>query len=187
MHHHGFSDSRDVDGLVFDWDGLRRRRDTYVERLNRMYERNLNESGVATVRGTAGLGRRRGRTEDDGGNGGDGGGVVVRVSPPSGGGASDEDAREYTAQHILLATGGRPTLPRGIRVYADTGGADRIEADEDENGNGGGGGTNATTAPGSTTKTVFLRDGRSIGGVDVVVVRHRGMRLSVAPDPLPGR
>ena len=123
MHHHGFSDSRDVDGLVFDWDDQRRRRDSYVERLNGMYERNLNESGVVTICGTAGLGRHRGR-------------IVVMVSSSPGNDGEEEGAGDgttidanataptaYSARRILLAMGGSPTVPHdviGASKYAIT-------------------------------------------------------------------
>ena len=116
MHHHGFGsdatrmggvDSDVTHGIVsFDWDYLKRRRDAYVERLNGMYERNLIDSGVVMLHGTARLAR------------GGGGGVVVSVSVSPGKegtttGTTTRD-RHFTAEHILLATGGRPTMPEGV-------------------------------------------------------------------------
>lgn len=50
--------------------------------------------------------------------GGGGGGVVVSVtvSPEKAGTtiATTKRDRYYTAEHILLATGGRPTMPEGV-------------------------------------------------------------------------
>ena len=244
MHHHGFgsdatrtggADSDVTRGIVsFDWDHLKRRRDAYVERLNGIYERNLIDSGVVMLHGTARLER----------GGGGGGGVVVSVSPGKAGtttGGTTARDRHYTAEHILLATGGRPTMPegvvgasryaitsdgffdmpslpaksaivgggyiavelagilnalgsdtslvlrrgralggfddmisdaldaemkrRGIRVHANTSGIDRIEAETVMVGPS----VNGTSSSAEKMK-LFLNDGTSIEGVDVVVV-----------------
>lgn len=107
MHHHGFSGPISGDAganstaVVFDWDYLRGRRDAYVERLNVMYENNLMGSGVDMLRGTA-------RLERDGD-----GGVVVGVSTEETG-TTDAPTRYYVARHVLLATGGRPTMPDDV-------------------------------------------------------------------------
>jgi glutathione reductase (NADPH) len=67
-----------------DWAALKRGRDAYVLRLNEIYERNLAERNVEVLRGRAQL-------------------VAaghVRVAE-----------REFTAPHVVLATGGRPVFP----------------------------------------------------------------------------
>ncbi|KAL7534925.1 hypothetical protein ACHAWF_004992, partial [Thalassiosira exigua] len=214
MHHHGFT-GYDSGAVGFDWNYLTRARDAYVARLNGIYERNLASSGVTQLRGRAALDR------------GEDGGVVVRVA------TSDDRQSTYRARHVLVAAGGRPSVPpgsdgsvaklaidsdgffdlaslprravvvgagyiavelagvlqalgsdthlvlrkeralrnfddmlsetldeemvrHGIRVVRNTGGVDRIE-EEEEGGKDG-------------TKTVFLNDGGTIEGVDVVVV-----------------
>lgn len=68
-----------------DWAALRARRDEYVQRLNGIYERNLEKLGVELIRGR---GRFVGERE-------------IAVG----------DAR-YTADHVVIATGGRPTVPQ---------------------------------------------------------------------------
>ncbi len=67
----------------FDWAKLKRARDAYVERLNEIYERNLDVDGVTLVRGRAELSRE---------------GVLV-------------DGKLIASKHILVATGGRPNVP----------------------------------------------------------------------------
>ncbi len=68
----------------FQWRKLKSARDAYVERLNGIYARNLDGSGVSLVRGT-------GRFVSD---------HIVEV-----------DGERYEAPHILVATGGQPTVP----------------------------------------------------------------------------
>jgi glutathione reductase (NADPH) len=67
-----------------DWPALKRKRDAYVQRLNGIYERNLAAKGVAYVRGA-------GRFVDKN---------TVEVN-----------GERLTARHIVIATGGSPTLP----------------------------------------------------------------------------
>jgi glutathione reductase (NADPH) len=67
-----------------DWPVLKRKRDAYVLRLNGIYERNLAAKGVTYVRGAA-------RFLDKG---------TVEVN-----------GERMTAQHIVIATGGRPRVP----------------------------------------------------------------------------
>jgi glutathione reductase (NADPH) len=67
-----------------DWAALRRKRDDYVRRLNGIYERNLSAKGVAYVRGAA-------RFVDA---------HTVEVN-----------GQRLSARHIVIATGGKPTLP----------------------------------------------------------------------------
>jgi glutathione reductase (NADPH) len=67
-----------------DWPALKRKRDAYVLRLNGIYERNLAAKGVTYVRGAA-------RFVDK---------STVEVN-----------GERMTARHIVIATGGGPTLP----------------------------------------------------------------------------
>ena len=74
----------DVKVGMSDWAELKRKRDAYVLRLNGIYERNLMQKGVAYVRGAA-------RFVDA---------HTVEVN-----------GRRLSARHIVIATGGKPTLP----------------------------------------------------------------------------
>jgi glutathione reductase (NADPH) len=67
-----------------DWPALKRKRDAYVLRLNGIYERNLAAKGVTYVRGAA-------RFLDK---------STVEVN-----------GERITARHIVIATGGKPSLP----------------------------------------------------------------------------
>jgi glutathione reductase (NADPH) len=75
----------DVKVGMSDWAGLKRKRDAYVLRLNGIYERNLNAKGVAYVRGAARFLDAR----------------TVEVN-----------GQQFSARHMVVATGGKPTLPR---------------------------------------------------------------------------
>jgi glutathione reductase (NADPH) len=74
----------DVKVGMSDWAELKRKRDAYVLRLNGIYERNLSAKGVAYMRGAA-------RFVDA---------HTVEVN-----------GQRITARHIVIATGGKPTLP----------------------------------------------------------------------------
>jgi glutathione reductase (NADPH) len=67
-----------------DWQALKRKRDAYVLRLNGIYERNLDAKGVAYVRGAARFVDRN----------------TVEVN-----------GARMSARHIVIATGGEPTVP----------------------------------------------------------------------------
>jgi glutathione reductase (NADPH) len=67
-----------------DWAALKRGRDAYVQRLNDIYARNLSKRNVELLHGHARL-----------------------VAP----GHLRVDDREFTAPHVVLATGGRPVFP----------------------------------------------------------------------------
>jgi glutathione reductase (NADPH) len=67
-----------------DWATLKRKRDAYVLRMNGIYERNLAAKGVAYVRGAA-------RFVDA---------HTVEVN-----------GQRFSARHMVIATGGKPTLP----------------------------------------------------------------------------
>ncbi len=80
---YGFALSREG----FDWGALRQRRDAYIERLNGIYARLLENSGVSVFRG---FGRFVGpHTVEVGGE---------TVSAP----------------HVVIATGGEPLIPDGV-------------------------------------------------------------------------
>ncbi|XP_028401562.1 glutathione reductase, mitochondrial-like [Dendronephthya gigantea] len=66
------------------WGELKRKRDAYIKRLNGIYAKNLEKAEVELIRGNA--------TFTSEGN------VIV-------------DGKQYNAKHILIATGGRPTVP----------------------------------------------------------------------------
>ena len=68
----------------FDWPSLKSARDAYISRLNGIYQRNLDQAGVETIAGWA---RFEGPHD-------------IRV----------ED-RKIHARHVLIATGGIPTIP----------------------------------------------------------------------------
>lgn len=72
------------EALTHDWAALKLRRDAYVARLNRIYEANLDARGVTLLRE---------RAVFDAGGG-------IRVGD-----------RLYHAQHVVIATGGRPNVP----------------------------------------------------------------------------
>lgn len=74
----------DVDVRGHDWAALKRARDAYVERLNGIYARNLDKSGVTHLEGMA-------RFEDA---------HTVSV-----------DGKRFTADRFLVATGGYPARP----------------------------------------------------------------------------
>lgn len=89
MKHYGFTGE---DGVEFDWGNIKESRDKYILRLNGIYERNMANSGVESILGTASLV-------------GDG---KVKVVPEGGG-----DEKEFSAKNILIAVGGYPTFPEG--------------------------------------------------------------------------
>lgn len=68
----------------FDWPTLKQKRDAYIERLNGIYNRNLEHSGVTKIDAHA-------HFLDDH--------------------TIEANGKQYTAPHILIATGGRPRLP----------------------------------------------------------------------------
>ena len=68
----------------FDWPSLKSARDAYISRLNGIYQRNLDQAGVETIAGWA---RFEGPHD-------------IRV-----------ENRKIHARHVLIATGGIPTIP----------------------------------------------------------------------------
>lgn len=84
--------------LVVDWPTLKHKRDLYIERLNGIYERNLDKDKVDYITGHA-------RFKDKNT-------LIVEPTYPESkvhGGA--DDVREYTADRIVIAVGGTPTKP----------------------------------------------------------------------------
>ncbi len=67
-----------------DWGALKGRRDRYIKRLNGIYERNLDNSGVTTITGAASFVDEQ----------------TVAVGN-----------EHYTAERIVIATGGQPKVP----------------------------------------------------------------------------
>ena len=86
LHHLEHADDYgfDIDVRGHDWATLKARRDAYVKRLNGIYEKNLDRRGVEYIAGAA-------RFADA---------HTVAVGD-----------REYRADRIVIATGGRPIVP----------------------------------------------------------------------------
>ena len=80
-----------IDNRGHDWRRLTEKRDAYVERLNGIYEQNLEHSGITLVRGWA------------------------RFAGP---GAVQVGDRVLTAPHVLIAT--RPADPSSSRPLSTT-------------------------------------------------------------------
>src|SRR5690625_2093742 len=74
----------DVGPVKFDWAALKKGRDEYIARLNAIYARNLDNSGVDHIEGFARF-----------------------VSPNT----IEVNGQQYTADHIVIATGGEPWRP----------------------------------------------------------------------------
>jgi len=75
----------DVTFNKFNWPAIKKKRDEYIVRLNGIYERNLGSSKVEYIKGYG------------------------KFTPE---GQVECDGQLYTADHILIATGGRPTTPK---------------------------------------------------------------------------
>ncbi len=68
-----------------DWSALKQRRDAYVARLNGIYQENLNKRNVELIRGSGDFVNKN----------------SIRV-----------ESDDYRADNIVIATGGRPIVPR---------------------------------------------------------------------------
>lgn len=88
----------DVDVKSFDWEGFVAKRDAYITRLNGIYSRNLNNDSVTYIPGRA---RFVNKNE-------------VEVDDHSPEGKKLGTTSRYTANHILIATGGHPIVPYDI-------------------------------------------------------------------------
>jgi glutathione reductase (NADPH) len=73
-----------LEGLRHDWAALKSRRDAYVERLRGIYADNLARSGATLLRAPARL---------------------------AGGGRVEIGGEAHAARHVVIATGGRPSVP----------------------------------------------------------------------------
>ena len=97
MEHYGFT-GYESGAIHFDWNFIKTNRDLYVKRLNDIYGKNMQTSGVVRVTGTA---RFAGNHEI----------TVVNAN---------QEERNYTAKHILIATGGYPTFPEGDGIVENS-------------------------------------------------------------------
>nr|XP_048703987.1 glutathione reductase, mitochondrial isoform X3 [Caretta caretta] len=77
--------------VKFNWRVIKEKRDAYVSRLNGIYQNNLNKAHIETIHGHAAF------TSDPE--------PTVEVS-----------GKKYTAPHILIATGGRPSVPHDSEI-----------------------------------------------------------------------
>lgn len=100
MHHYGFS-GYESGAIKFDWAYIKRTRDAYIDRLNDIYDRNIAGSGVTRLFGKASL-----TVSEQSDNG-----VDVLVTPIEN--VNSQKQQRYRAKHIVLATGGYPTIPAG--------------------------------------------------------------------------
>ncbi|KAJ3587287.1 hypothetical protein NHX12_010885 [Muraenolepis orangiensis] len=75
----------------FHWETLKSKRDAYVSRLNKIYRNNLDKAEIETIEGHASF------TDD---------------AEPT----VEVNGKKYTAPHILIATGGRPTVPNDDQI-----------------------------------------------------------------------
>lgn len=107
MHKYGFS-MRDEDAIGFDWNFLKERRDAYIQRLNGIYERNLKNSNVQRFIGEASLGSDPHTVHVE---------VVEEIKDLTEEKALNitykKSVKTFTAEHILIATGGYPVIPEG--------------------------------------------------------------------------
>jgi len=74
----------------FDWAGFKKRRDTYIAKLNSIYTENLSKEGVTRIDGRARL---------------------LGSGPVAGIWSVEVDGRRLRAKHVLIATGGYPRVP----------------------------------------------------------------------------
>lgn len=78
------------ENININYNHFKKTRDSVVARLNGVYERNWNREGIDLVHGRARFVEPK----------------VIEVALPDG------SKTRYTAPHILIATGGRPTVPK---------------------------------------------------------------------------
>lgn len=96
-HDYGFKNTENIN-LEFDWKNFKAKRDEYVKRLNGIYERNLTKEGVDYIYGFA-------RFAKEGGN-------KIEVFKKE-----DGTIETFTADNILIATGGASIIPKNIEGY----------------------------------------------------------------------
>jgi len=76
----------DVDYKGHDWPTLKKKRDAYIKRLNGIYAKNLEKSDILEVKGYA---------------------KFVEGDPHT----VEVNGKTYSGKHILIATGGHPSIP----------------------------------------------------------------------------
>lgn len=84
LHNAPFFGFAKPESVAFDWAGFKKERDAYIARLNGIYEKNLEKSGVSLIRGAAKFIDKE----------------TVEV-----------EGKRYQAKHILIAVGGAPSIP----------------------------------------------------------------------------
>jgi glutathione reductase (NADPH) len=92
---YGFKNTKNLD-LEFDWPTFKAKRDAYVHRLNGIYERNLTKEGVDYIYGFARF-NKDGKIE------------VIKKD--------DNSILTFTADNVLIATGGKSVIPKDIPGY----------------------------------------------------------------------
>jgi len=92
MKHYGFS-GYDSDAISFDWSFIQQNRDKYIIRLNSIYQRNLSNAKITSLTGLASFLSSSPHT--------------ISITPENGA------PTVVTARHVLVATGGYPTMPEG--------------------------------------------------------------------------
>jgi glutathione reductase (NADPH) len=139
-----------VDGYRLDWKKLKDARDKYITRLNGIYGRNLEGSKVTTLDGMAAF---------------------------SGLNSVTVSGQTYTADHILIAVGGKPFLPpqlKGVEHCISSDGFFRLDAQPKTVAVIGGGYIGVELAGvfhglGTATQ-LFTRGARPLAGFDDIVV-----------------
>lgn len=96
------------DTPTFDWPSFKKKRDAYVKRLNGIYENNLNKDEIKHFKGRAKFVANN----------------EVEVALNEGG------TQRIKAKHILIATGGRPNVPKipGAELCIDSDGFFDLES-----------------------------------------------------------
>ncbi|BGO89708.1 hypothetical protein NBRC10512_004363 [Rhodotorula toruloides] len=87
-----------------DWPTIKRKRDAYIERLNGIYERNVEKDGVDYITGHAAFVDKKTIN-------------VLPTYPESKAHGGSDVERKYTADRFVIAVGGTPTLPTDIPGY----------------------------------------------------------------------
>ncbi|CAI9558955.1 unnamed protein product [Staurois parvus] len=80
-----------ISDVKFTWKVIKDKRDAYVSRLNDIYQNNLNKAQIEIIRGYA---------------------TFTSDPEPT----LEVNGRKYTAPHILIATGGKPSMPTDEEV-----------------------------------------------------------------------
>lgn len=96
---YGFTKVDPKMALEFDWHGFKQKRDAYIERLNGIYSRNMEKEGVDFVFGWAKFSEHNHNEQ---------GHHLIEVT------LRDGTVYEYSAEHVSIAAGGAPSIPKGI-------------------------------------------------------------------------